>query len=499
MSGATRISASMLYNLVECPHRLSLDLYGNPAERDEISPFVQLLWEKGNAREQTVISELEEPFLDLSNLRGDEKERRTLVAMEEGEALIYSGRISAGDLIGEPDLLRREGGGYVAGDIKSGSGEEGQEDKKKPKKSYGVQLALYTDILEQMGKSGSRSPFVWDVNGEEVIYDLDKAVGKRPPRKLWEFYQKKLLAARQTVALAIETRPALSSDCKLCHWRSTCKSILELSDDLTLLPNIGRSTRDKLVLAIPSVSDLARIDVEDFVSGKKTIFERIGVGTLQKFKERAILATTEDAQPYLREAVVLPNSSRELFFDIEVDPMRDLCYLHGFLERQDQDPSSERYVAFFMDGTSLEEEERVFREAWSYVAENQPCDIYYYSSYEKRIWKELQEKYPSVCASEEVEELFSAATTIDLYTDVVARHSEWPTRDFTIKSLATFLGFRWRDTDPSGAASIEWYDRMVRMQDPELKQRLLDYNEDDCIATRVLADAIRDLPVITAN
>ncbi len=44
---------------------------------------------------------------------------------------------------------RREGDGYVAGDIKSGSGEEGQDDDAKLKKYYGVQLALYTDILER--------------------------------------------------------------------------------------------------------------------------------------------------------------------------------------------------------------------------------------------------------------------------------------------------------------------------------------------------------------
>jgi predicted RecB family nuclease len=31
----------------------------------------------------------------------------------------------------------------------------------------------------------------------------------------------------------------------------------------------------------------------------------------------------------------------------------------------------------------------------------------------------------------------------------------WPTRDHSIKTLAKFLGFHWRDNNPSGAASIE--------------------------------------------
>lgn len=46
---------------------------------------------------------------------------------------------------------------------------------------------------------------------------------------------------------------------------------------------------------------------------------------------------------------------------------------------------------------------------------------------------------------------------IDLYTDVVRKHTEWPTYNQSIKTLAQYLGFQWRDTHPSGAASIEWY------------------------------------------
>jgi len=46
-----QITAAMLYDLVQCPHRPSMDLLGDPAKRDEINAFVQLLWEKGTAYE----------------------------------------------------------------------------------------------------------------------------------------------------------------------------------------------------------------------------------------------------------------------------------------------------------------------------------------------------------------------------------------------------------------------------------------------------------------
>src|ERR1700676_5639881 len=52
------ITASMLYDLENCPHRVSMDLYGDPADRDEVNAFVQLLWEKGSEFEHDVIGGL---------------------------------------------------------------------------------------------------------------------------------------------------------------------------------------------------------------------------------------------------------------------------------------------------------------------------------------------------------------------------------------------------------------------------------------------------------
>ena len=57
--------------------------------------------------------------------------------------------------------------------------------------------------------------------------------------------------------------------------------------------------------------------------------------------------------------------------------------------------------------------------------------------------------------------------------------------------------FSWRDAHPSGAASIEWFHRWIELADPAIRQRILDYNEDDCRATRVLRDGLENLPVMT--
>ena len=85
----TPITAAMLYDLAQCPHRVTMDLFADPADRDRVSPFVQLLWDRGTLFEKEVIANLKLPFVDLSLFAGDEKERRTYEAMDRGEPLAW--------------------------------------------------------------------------------------------------------------------------------------------------------------------------------------------------------------------------------------------------------------------------------------------------------------------------------------------------------------------------------------------------------------------------
>lgn len=490
------VTAAMLYDLVACPHRVSMDLYADPADRDEPNAFVELLWEKGSLYEREVMEGLNESYCDLSSYSGDEKERLTSEAMQRGELLIYAGRMRAGGLLGEPDLLRKQGSGYVAGDIKSGSGEEGTEDNSRPKIHYAVQLGLYTDILERKRLSVGRNAFVWDVDGREVPYDFESLYGTRNPRTLWQDYQETLDQALAIVGATTTTIPAYAGVCKLCHWYSACVKRLQDIDDLTMIPELGRSKRDVMYGRVKTVSQLAKSDIDSFLAGKKTTFAGIGPDTLRKFHERAKLLTDSKSRPYTRTKIQFPDNDRELFFDIEVDPMRDICYLHGFVERRGRDNVTERFVSALAEEPTPDAEKKAFSEAWAYIRKSRPCTIYYYSKYERTIYRALQAKYPDICTAEEVEELFGDGLAIDLYNDVVKKSTEWPTWDFSIKTLAKYLGFSWRDMHPSGAASIEWFNRWIETGDPEIRKRILEYNEDDCRATRVLRDALEELPVM---
>lgn len=488
------ISGSMLYDAVHCPHRVSMDIFEDPGLRDDPSPFLEMLWEQGWNHEFKVIERMGAGVLNLFSLETAEKEVRTLEAIHSKVPLIYAGRIRHGDLVGEPDLLFLRGDAYIAGDIKSGSGFDGEESSGKLKKHYAVQVAHYTNILELLNFSdGSKNAVILDGGYNEVPYDLAAPQGSRNKTTWWELYLETLQSIRQLLGRNETSRAALSAQCGHCHWRRRCEDVLHETDDLTLIADLGRAKRDVMFATFPNVASLAACDPANFINGTKTSFPGIGPETLQKYRARALLLKQPDARPYFREPIELPTSEVEVFFDIEDDPMRGMCYLHGFVERRGGINETERYIACVASEPTPIEEEAAFQMAWSYLnGLGNSARVYYYSKYERTAWKKLAGRYPSVCSVDEVEALFSREWMVDLLYDVVSK-TEWPTNNRSIKTLAKYLGFKWRDSNPSGAASIEWYDQWVQSGSSEVRQRILDYNEDDCRATRVLLDGLREI------
>jgi uncharacterized protein len=451
-----------------------------------------MLWERGSAFEREVVAALPADTVSIPAESAD-RVAETTAAMDAGAPIILGGRIVADDLTGEPDLLIRAGDRYMPADIKSGRGEEGDGDAASLKPHYAVQVALYVDVLERMGRSAGRFAEIWDVRGERVRYGLGERRGARSEDTWWSLYERCRDEVRAILAGTVVTRGALASACGLCHWHTVCRAELEAAGDLTLVPALGRALRDKMAPTLGTIAELAAADPDALTRGTKTVFPGLGAGRLALFQTRARLLTDPDAAPFLRAPVEIPSRPVELFFDIEADPMRDVTYLHGFVERRDRDPSTEKFTGFYADEPTPEAERQAFAEAVAFMAARPQATVFYYSKYERTMYRKLQARYPDVCGPEEIEALFTSPRSVDLYFDVVTRATEWPTRNHSIKTLAKFLGFSWRDSDPSGAASIEWYHRFVETGDLAIKRRILDYNEDDCRATIVLLDGVRAL------
>ena len=105
-------------------------------------------------------------------------------------------------------------------------------------------------------------------------------------------------------------------------------------------------------------------------------------------------------------------------------------------------------------------------------------------------YKKMAEQYPEVATLEDVEWLYDKSRAIDLYFDAILKYTDWALSSYSLKAIAQYLGFKWRDETPSGALSIQWYNEYLKTGDKKILERILLYNEDDCIATMVIKDAL---------
>lgn len=495
-----RITASKLYNFIQCEHRVWRDQYGPKNERiEETNPFVQMLWDKGVAYEKEIISKLGE-YSDLSGIGFEEAAVLTVDLMKKKTPLIYQGVLIYNDLMGIPDLLKlMPDGKYMPIDIKSGMGLEGVDEDEgedgKQKKHYAVQLALYAEALIGLDFENNKEGIILDVRGNEVLYDLNLPMGKINKQSYWDYYQEIKEKARVLLANEVQNKPAMAGICKLCPWYNSCKKWVVDNDDPTGLFYVGRSKRDILYedLQISKIDEILNIDINEIVENKKKdkqFLKGVGEKTITKIVDRAKVLK-ELKHPVLYEKIELPVVSYELFFDIEDDPTREFVYLHGVYERSAE---GERFLDFTAKDVTPEAEKEAWGNFWKYIKSLPENDfsVYYYSHHEKTVYKKMQKMYPDVISEEDVDKFFENPNTIDLY-QMVLKYTDWPVGSYSIKYLAQYLGFSWRDATPSGALSIQWFNEYIETKDPQKLERILLYNEDDCKATMVLKDGIKKL------
>ena len=493
------ITPSLLYNYLQCPHRVWRDKYGPQAEKSqETNPFVEMLWNKGIQHEKKVVSKLGE-LTDISEGSYDERFDMTIEKMKNGASLIYQGVIKHDDLFGIPDLLKKmPDGDYIPIDIKSGMALSGVDEEKgnegKPKKHYAVQLCSYADVLYNLGFSKQKRGKIIDAGLNEVEFDLLAPRGPRTPETYWQLYER----IRNNVSLLVTNQeknyPAMQGVCKFCPWYESCKNWVEKTHDLSGLFCVGRRVRDALNdnLHIHKIEEVLDIDIESIMEEKKRdkqFLKGIGEPSLKKIVRRAQIFY-KTRKPVLYESISFPEVSYELFFDIENDPTQEFVYLHGIYERHN---GQERFLDFTATELTPESEKEAWRKFWEYIDALPQNDyaVYYYSAHEKTTYKKLQKLYPDIISAEKVEEFFKNPTVIDLYNDIIQRQTDWPLGSYGIKAIAQYLGFHWRDETPSGALSIQWFNKYLEDKDPAELQRILDYNEDDCKAMMVLKDALQ--------
>ncbi|MBI3955027.1 TM0106 family RecB-like putative nuclease, partial [Candidatus Gottesmanbacteria bacterium] len=241
-------------------------------------------------------------------------------------------------------------------------------------------------------------------------------------------------------------------------------------------------------LGVERVEELCNLDIPAILIKKvqdKTFISGLAETSLNTIKRRASIFS-QTKKPVIYHPIPFPAVSKELFFDLEGDPTQGFIYLHGIYVRSDHD---EQYISFVAKDYTPKAEKEAWKKCISFIQslpEDDFC-LYYYSHYEPTTYKLLQKQYTDVLSEKDIETLFDSKHAIDLYK-VIRSNTDWPLYSYSLKEIAHFLNFNWRDKTPSGALSIQWFNEYLKDKDPDKLQRIIEYNEDDCKATMVVKD-----------
>jgi uncharacterized protein len=207
--------------------------------------------------------------------------------------------------------------------------------------------------------------------------------------------------------------------------------------------------------------------------------EAIGMEIASQLKQQAIAIVENRAlrkSPSSKKSYrAIPTATIELYFDIEAEPELNLDYLLGIL-LVDHQENSQKFYAFLAE--KPEAEGQIWKQFLQLVNYYENAPIFHFSEYEVETIKRLAQLYST--PKKQIERLLSRA--IDLHHYVI--HSvTLPVESYSLKSLANWLGFHWRDRGIGGDQCVCWYDQWLKTGDRRLLEAILRYNEDDCRAT----------------
>lgn len=291
-------------------------------------------------------------------------------------------------------------------------------------------------------------------------------------------------------------QPIVVNECRRCVYWEQCLLQLDADDISLRLDRAPFDVREIGALrhfGIRTITDLAGVDLADFLPRylPEVSHRRDAESRLRHAAHRADMLVRDVALERITDGPVpVPAGGLEIDFDIETNN-QDRVYLWGFR----LDDGTYRHFSAWTDLDEQGEEElAVAAMTWlrEQVESHESVKIYHYSDYEVVRLRRLADRSGHEMlqwAVDHVADLF-----VDLYA--VVREHWFGVNGLGLKVVATEgAGFHWRDDNPGGLNSLQWFDEAAHADNPatrdEARTRVLEYNEDDVRATAAVREWLR--------
>jgi predicted RecB family nuclease len=465
------LTDQLLLNFQRCHRQAFLEMYGEAGVRGQVNDFLMKLGQDKQRFQESLM--LDQPISQPQYPRHDWKAGgiATLDLMYQGVPVIRNGvlvspRTDQYSFVSTPDLLIRKSGVsvfgdwlYVPVDVKL---------SKRPKLEYQILSAFGADVLAAVQQVLSEVAWLYLKDKGWYAVDLPKVM---PQMEALRAELLQMLLHRQEPEVFIAR-----NRCSMCVWFDHCYAIAQAEDHLSLLPGVT-PTRYPVLQAhhLNTAEILAQTDPVH-------LHTKTGLGHEISSKLVSQAQSFVYQQPVLLRSArafksfdALPTASVELYFDIEAEPGLDLVYLHGILV-VDRQRNHQRFYPFLAKQPDEE------AQAWQdlvYLFQRYPdAPIFHFCAYEVQTVARLAKLYGAPDG-------FLQAVLprfVDLH-EWVTRTVVLPIESYTLKLIARWLGFEWRNGAANGAQAICWYSEWLETGNESLLDDIVLYNEDDCLAT----------------
>ena len=182
---------------------------------------------------------------------------------------------------------------------------------------------------------------------------------------------------------------------------------------------------------------------------------------------------------YLYDKTDVPDVRTKIYIDMEGNADGSYIYLIGVLIVQNN--TEEKYSLW---ANNPSDEEDIFTKLIALLAEYNDGYVFYFGRYESKVFKRLLKLNPST----EIENLILNKSINVL--NLIYSNIYFPTYSNELKEIGNYLGCSWSASNSSGIQSIVWRKKWERSKDTKLKDTLIKYNYEDCVALKKITDFI---------
>jgi len=328
--------------------------------------------------------------------------------------------------------------------------------------------AWWTEQSETMGQAIEVAQINFGVTEAGL---KDKSLPSGVSIRLNQYSKKaqKLLAAFQKIIGTEEPPPFYRNPhCPECQFKNSCYKKLKERDCISLLPGMSEKVlakyHSKGMFTITQLSHIFRPRRR----GRRP--QNPNGSYLWDLKALAI----REQKTFVIYPPDMEKSSTEIFIDFEGLPEEGWVYLIGIVIKA-EGKENDIYSYWANDKS---EEEQIFQNLFEILIAHPDVPIYYYGSYESKALKLAAKKWSGIF-EQELPEIERRLVNVLSY---LRTHVYPPTYGNGLKEVAGFLGFQWRDQEADGVLSMKWRKDWETSRDDILKEKLLQYNRDDCNA-----------------